>query len=144
MYDEGHLVRPCVSQSLVSASLFIVVSKKSPRGFLGGSVCKESTCNAGDTPRRHGFDPWVGKIPWGRAWLSTPVFLLGEFHGQRSLAGCSLWGCKESDMTERLCTHTHKTKAPHLERQRVPLMITLCLYTWLRGFNFPRHSMSGD
>ena len=33
--------------------------------------------------------PWVRKIPWRRAWQSTPVFLPGEFHGQRSLAGCS-------------------------------------------------------
>ena len=30
-----------------------------------------------------GFDPWVGKIPWRREWLPTPVFLLGEFHGQK-------------------------------------------------------------
>ena len=37
--------------------------------------------------RRHGFDPWVGKIPWRRAWQPTPVFLPGESHGQRSLAG---------------------------------------------------------
>ena len=29
-------------------------------------------------------DPWVGKIPWRRAWQSTPAFLLGESHGQRS------------------------------------------------------------
>ena len=48
------------------------------------------------------FDPWVGKIPWRREWQPTPVFLPGEFHGQRSLAGYSPWGCKESDMTERL------------------------------------------
>ena len=32
----------------------------------------------------------------------TPVFLPGEFHGQRSLAGYSPSGCKESDMTELL------------------------------------------
>ena len=37
---------------------------------------------------RHGFDPWVGKIPWRRAWQPTPS-LPGESHGQRSLAGCS-------------------------------------------------------
>ena len=36
-----------------------------------------------------GFDPWVGKIPWRRAWQPTPVFLPGESHGQRSLAGYS-------------------------------------------------------
>ena len=34
-----------------------------------------------------GFNPWVGKIPWRREWQPTLVFLLGEFHGQRSLAG---------------------------------------------------------
>ena len=31
--------------------------------------------------------PWVGKIPWRRAWQPTPVFLPGESHGQRSLVG---------------------------------------------------------
>ena len=33
---------------------------------------------------------------------TTPVFLLGEFHGQMSLVGCSQWGCKELDTTEQL------------------------------------------
>ena len=46
------------------------------------------------------FDPWVGKIPWRRAWLPTPVFLPGEFPGQRNLAGYGPWGCKESNTTE--------------------------------------------
>ena len=45
---------------------------------------------------------WVGKIPWSRTWQPTPVFLPGESHGQRSLAGYSPWGHKESDMTEWL------------------------------------------
>ena len=35
-------------------------------------------------------------------WQPTPVFLPGEFHGQRSLVGYSPWGCKESDTTEQL------------------------------------------
>ena len=52
--------------------------------------------------RRPGFNPWIGKIPWRRKWLSSPVFLPGEFHGQRSLVGCSPWGHKESDVTEWL------------------------------------------
>ena len=38
--------------------------------------------------------PWVRKIPWRRAWQPTSVFLPGESHGQRSLAGYSLWGHK--------------------------------------------------
>ena len=37
--------------------------------------------------RRLKFDPWVRKIPWKRAWQLTPVFLPGEFSGQRSLEG---------------------------------------------------------
>ena len=47
--------------------------------------------------RRPRFDPWVGKIPWRRKWLPTPVFLPGEFHGQRGLGGYRPWGHKESD-----------------------------------------------
>ena len=40
--------------------------------------------------------------PWRRKWQSTPVLLPGKSHGQRRLVGYSLWGHKESDMTERL------------------------------------------
>ena len=40
--------------------------------------------------------------PWRKKWQPTPLFLLGEFHGQRSLVGYSPWGCKESDTTEQL------------------------------------------
>ena len=61
-------------------------------------MVKNSPASARDM--RYGFDPWVGKIPWRRAWQPTPVFLPGEFHGQRSLAGCSPRGHKELDRTE--------------------------------------------
>ena len=67
--------------------------KKYLLGFPGGSAGKESACKAGGP----GFDPWVGQIPWRRERLPTPVFWLGKFHGLYSP-----WGCKESDMTERL------------------------------------------
>jgi len=50
--------------------------------------------------KRSGFDLWVRKIPWRRAWQSTPVFLPGESHGQRSLVGYSPQDHKELDMTE--------------------------------------------
>ena len=46
---------------------------------------------------RLGFDPWVGKIPWRRERLPSPVFWPGEFHGLYSP-----WGSKESDTTEQL------------------------------------------
>ena len=45
---------------------------------------------------------WVRKIAWRRAWQPAPVFLPGESHGQRSLAGYSSYGHEEPDMTERL------------------------------------------
>ena len=51
------------------------------------------------------FSPWTGKFPWRRKWQPTPVFLPGEFHGHRSLAGYSPWGHKELDTTRQL-THT--------------------------------------
>ena len=60
-----------------------------PRWFSG----KESACQY----QRHGFDPWVGKIPWRRKWQPTPVFLSGESHGQTCLEGYSLWSHQESD-----------------------------------------------
>ena len=41
--------------------------------------------------KRLGFSSWVKKIPWRRAWQPTPVFLLGELHGQRSLDCCCPW-----------------------------------------------------
>ena len=65
-------------------------------GFPGGACDKESACQCRRCKRR-GFDPWVGKIPWRRKWLPTPVFLPGELHGQRSLVGYNPWGCKELD-----------------------------------------------
>ena len=62
-------------------------------GFPGGSVVKNAPAM-----QELRFDPWVEKIPWRRKWQPTPVFLPGESHGQRSLAGpCSH---KESDMSE--------------------------------------------
>ena len=68
-------------------------------GFPGDASGKEPTCQC-RSHKRLGFNPWVRKIPWGRKWLPTPVFLPGESHGQRSLVDYSLWGCKESDMTK--------------------------------------------
>ena len=68
--------------------------------------------------RRPGFDPCIGKTLRRREWLPTPVFLPGEFHGQRSLAGYSPWGCKESDMTE----------AAKQRQQQGLLSITLLLF----------------
>ena len=50
--------------------------------------------------KRHRFNSWVRKIPWRRVWQSTPGFLPGESHGQRSLEGYSSQGHKESDKND--------------------------------------------
>ena len=66
-------------------------------------MVKNTLANAGDVRDRiqdPGFDPWIRKIPWRKAWQPTPVFLAGESHGQRSLEGYSPQGCRELDLTE--------------------------------------------
>ena len=71
-------------------------------GFPDGASGKEITCR-GRKYKRPGINPWIRKIPWGRAQQPTLVLLPGESHGQRSLAGSSSWSSKELDMTE----HAH-------------------------------------
>ena len=72
--------------------------------FQADASGKESSCQCRRC-KRHGFDPWVGKIPWRRARQPTPVLLPGKSHGQRSLAGYSPWGHKELDTT-KVTEHT--------------------------------------
>ena len=72
---------------------------------------------------RPGFKSWVGKIPWRRAWQSTPVLL----PGQRSLVGYRPWSCKEADMTEQLITHTCNTG--------------MCSHVYLQGI-FPTQELN--
>ena len=60
-------------------------------GFPGGIVVNNLLANAGEA-KDAGSIPWVRKIPWRRKWQPTPLYLPGNFHGQRSLAGYSPWG----------------------------------------------------
>ena len=68
-------------------------------GFPGGASGKEPTCQCW-RHKRCEFNLQVRKISQRRAWQPTPVFLLRESHEQRSLAGYSPQGHKESDTTE--------------------------------------------
>ena len=61
-------------------------------GVPDGSDGKETICNAGDP----GFDPWVGKIPWRRAWKPTPVFLPGESPWKEEPGGLHFMGLQKS------------------------------------------------
>ena len=83
----------------------IKMPTKCHRGFPGGSDGKEPVCRL----RRHKrckFDPWIGKIPWRRAWQPTPVFLPGQSHGQRIVGGYSLWD-HMTEATWHAHTHAH-------------------------------------
>ena len=62
-------------------------------------VGKEPACQC-RRYKRCGFNPWVGKIPWGRAQQPIPVFLPGEFHGQRKLVSYNPGGHKKLNITE--------------------------------------------
>jgi len=103
--------------------------RKLKRGFPGHSAGKESACNAGDPilipgsgrspgegighPLQYSwaslFDPWVGKIPWRRERLPTPVFWPGEFHGLYSP-----WSCKESATTAFPFPFQSETRVKHI------------------------------
>ena len=77
-------------------------------GFPGGTSSKEPACQCRKY-KRCKFDPWVRKISWRRSWQPVPVFLPGESHGQRNLAGYGPWGRKESEMTEATQQSTPQT-----------------------------------
>ena len=78
------------------------------RASLVAQMVKNLPADAGAL----GSIPWVEKIPWGRAWQLTLILLPGEFPGERSLAGYSPGGHKESYTTERLAhVHMHGVSA---------------------------------
>ena len=87
----SHSFKKCVSEAVNVKSLICTgyIINRASLWLSGYTICLQ--CG------RPGFDPWVGKIPWRRERLSTPVFWPGEFYGL-----CRPWGGKESDMTEWL------------------------------------------
>ena len=85
-----HEVRLFIQLGQVSMNYLHPFLSGLPRWLTG----KESTCQCE-------FHPWVGKLPWRRKWQPTPVFLPGEFHGQRSLVG----PCDHTEV--HMIEHTH-------------------------------------
>ena len=82
---ESHKIKiKEVNWAQILQDLNIMAIKK--LSFPSGASGKESTCWC-RKHKRHGFDPYIGTISWRRKWQPTPVFLPGEFHRQRSLAG---------------------------------------------------------
>ena len=71
--------------------------------FPGGTAGKEPDCQCWRRKRR-GFNSWVGKNPWRRAWQPTPVFLPGE----------SPWTETQLSMHAYIHTHTHTHTHTHV------------------------------
>ena len=83
-------------RSLKISSSPLLASANVSEGFLDGLDGKESACNVGDL----GSMPGLGRSPGGEHGNSLQYSCLENPHGQRSLAGYTPWGCKESDTTE--------------------------------------------
>ena len=112
-WTNPHRSGPTLFQAFLSMSF---VPQTDPRtlffsapcqtgSFPGGTSVKEPTCQC-RWCKRCGFNPWAGKIPWRRAQQPTPVFLPGEFHGQRSLVGYSALGRKSRTPLKWLSTYS--------------------------------------
>ena len=72
----------------------IPVRNAESRGSYGASLVAQMVKNL-PAMQEAQVDTWVGTISWRREWLPIPVFLPGEFHGQKSLVGYSLWDHKD-------------------------------------------------
>ena len=111
----------------VSRTLSIALS--AIRSLSCGASDKECACQCRRCKRCG-----VRKIPWSREWQLTSAFLPGKSHRQRSLAGNSPWGHKESDTTEH--TYTHKCYKT-FNRLSCFLVVFCLLFTY-----FPFHIFS--
>ena len=89
---------------LISLFFFCSLCFGHTSGFPGGISGKEPTCQCRSIKRCR-FDPWVRKNPWRRAWQSTPVFLPGESHGQRSHGLHRLWHDWNMKITTHACLY---------------------------------------
>ena len=106
-----------INHPLNTTSLF--VGSTWDVGFPDGASGKEPVCQCRSC-KKHRFIPWVGKIPWRRAWRPTPVFSPGDSCGQRSLTDYrarhdwSNWphmhlGCNQHwDVTSIMCWSSNK------------------------------------
>ena len=75
-------------------------------GFPGAASGKERACRC-RRPERYGFDPWLGKIPWRKAWRPTPVFLPGKSPGTEEPGGLHSMGSHRVGHDWSDLTHTH-------------------------------------
>ena len=81
--------------------------------------------------KRHWFDPWIGKIPWRSPWQLTPVFLPGESHRQRNLAGYDPYGLKDPTWLKWLSMHAPLSPSGAPQSGPSP-RCTLCITLYCR------------
>ena len=99
--------------SLIPKARFALNAELQQLGFLRRLSGKECTWQC-RRHRKQSFSPWVWKSPYSRKWQPAPVFLPGKPHAQRSKAGYSPQGCRETDMTEHAHIVTSIMYCPHL------------------------------
>ena len=117
--DHLHIVKQSVSQGLQSTCILVEHLREIRRGLRGCSDSKD--CLQCGKPRVRSLG-W--EFLWRSQWLPTPVFLPGEFHGQRSVVGYSPWGRKEWDTTEQLTLSN--TLSEHLRHNCPSVYIVPC------------------
>ena len=112
-------------------------------GFSGGSDSKESAYNAGDLS----LIPGSGRFPWRRKWLPTPVFLPGEFHGQRSLGGLQSMELHKLDTNWVTFTHDLNSTMtvlirPHRAKEELIMSALVSAQEWGRRWPSPLPTVS--
>ena len=111
-----------------------ILSIVSQQGYPRGSDGKESACNVGDL----GSIPGLGRAPGGGHGKPLQYSCLENPHGQRSLAGHSPWGGRESAVTEQLSTGQHFTSLAYQIHSKgvsqCPAMILRVIFTHQRRY----------
>ena len=107
--------------------------------------CKEYACQC-RRHKRHGLDPWVGKIPWRRKGEPTPVFLPGKFCGQKVLAGVQHMGLQRvgHDLAAKQQTTAQRGEMPYPKLHssecsecKISVSESLCVSPAVNSFVFP-------
>ena len=99
---------------------------------IGGASGEEAACQC-RRRKRHGFDPWVRKIPWRRKWQPTPVFLPGKSHGSTDWWTTVHGVTKSWAWLKRLSMHTDE-HGPLVTDCSLSQFISLHLQLWVRIF----------